>query len=52
MHLACSEPDPGTPRTGLSAFRAFQEGLDARCEITPVLTRVRTIGSFGLFDAG
>ncbi len=52
VHLASSEAGAGTPLSGLAAFRAFQEGIEARCEIAPVVTPVHTIGSFGLFDAG
>jgi hypothetical protein len=50
-HLASSEPGSANPLTGLAAFRAFQEGIDARCQISPVLTPLRTVGSFRLLDA-
>jgi hypothetical protein len=35
----------------IAAFRAFQEGIAGRCEIPPVVTELRTVGSYGFFDA-
>ena len=51
VHLASSPASGGTPLTELEAFRAFQQGIEERCEIAPVVSALRTIGAYGFFDA-
>lgn len=51
VHLASSRTADGqSPLLGLSAFRAFQAGIADRCEVSPVVTELREIGSFRFLD--
>jgi hypothetical protein len=50
-HLASTDAGRGNPLGEIAAFRAFQQGIEARCEIPPVVTELHTIGAYELFDA-
>jgi hypothetical protein len=47
VHVAASDVEGTTPLTGLAAFRAFQEGIDERCEWGPVVSVAEEVGAFG-----
>jgi hypothetical protein len=47
VHLASG----GDALREIAAFRAFQEGIEERCEAPPVVTQLHTVGSYGFFDA-
>ena len=52
VHLASSENDEArTPLMDIAAFRAFQEGIDERCDESPRVANLREIGSYGHFAA-
>jgi hypothetical protein len=46
VHLHASDSER-SPLLDLPAFRAFQEGIEARCEEQPVFAKLDTVGSFG-----
>lgn len=51
VHVASTEAaDGSTPLSELQAFKRFQENIDDRCEEGPVVSSVRKIGSYRLFD--
>jgi hypothetical protein len=51
VHLASIETEDGhSPLPGVPAFRRFQENIGDRCDEAPVVTELREIGSFRLFD--
>jgi hypothetical protein len=51
VHLASIETEDGpSPLPQVSAFRRFQENIGDRCDEAPVVTELRQIGSFRLFD--
>jgi quinol monooxygenase YgiN len=51
VHVAFVDDDAPNPLTSLTAFRAFQRDLAARCDEEPVARRLDEVGSFG-FLAG
>lgn len=51
VHLSSSRTADGrSPLLGIPAFRAFQDGIERRCELPPIATELHEIGSFGFFD--
>jgi quinol monooxygenase YgiN len=51
VHLASVETEDGhNPLSELAAFRDFQEEIADRCEEAPVVTDLRAVGSFRLFE--
>jgi hypothetical protein len=48
MHLAIQTEDGPTPLAKLDAFQRFQENVRDRCDEPPVVTDLRTIGSYRL----
>jgi hypothetical protein len=51
VHLA--EMEDGTnPLTEVGAFQRFSENVRERCEEPPVVSDVKVVGSFKLFEAG
>ena len=50
MHLASIERDGANPLVELPAFTRFLEGIGERCDEPPVVTQLREVGSFRLFD--
>ncbi len=53
VHLAMTDADDGkNPLSQVKAFKAFQRDVDDRCEEAPVVTDLREIGSFRLFEGG
>ncbi|HEY7629395.1 MAG TPA: hypothetical protein VH817_01775 [Thermoleophilaceae bacterium] len=51
VHLAEME-DGGNPLTAVAAFHRFSENVRERCDEPPVVTDVKVVGSFKLFEAG
>ena len=52
VHLASFQNDEGpNTLTDIAAFRAFQEGIEERCDKSPRVTDLREIGSYGHFTA-
>jgi hypothetical protein len=49
VHLAITE-EGQSPLARVSAFKEFQQDIGARCDEAPVVTELREIGSFRLFD--
>lgn len=49
IHLA-QHSDPN-PLPAIAAFRRFQEGIEARCEESPVVTELHEVGSYRFFGA-
>jgi len=48
VHIASVETgDDHNPLTGVAAFRAFQEGIDDRCDELPVAAGLWEVGSYG-----
>jgi hypothetical protein len=48
VHLSVTESDDGrNPLADVAAFQEFQRGIGERCEVAPVVTQLREIGSFG-----
>src|SRR4051794_6672530 len=47
MHIVI-ESDAGPILNGLSAFRAFQEGIEERCDEPPSPTALTIVGSHGI----
>jgi hypothetical protein len=53
VHLAMTDTVDGkSPLSRVKAFKAFQRDIDDRCEEAPVVTDLREIGSFRLFEGG
>jgi quinol monooxygenase YgiN len=51
VHLAAHDrADGGNPLSEVQAFQRFQENIADRCEERPVVTPLREIGSYRLFD--
>jgi hypothetical protein len=50
VHLAETE-DGRNPLRGVEAFGRFQSDIRDRCEELPVVTELREVGSFRLFDS-
>jgi len=51
VHISSTETADGSnPLSGVQAFKRFQENVDDRCEEGPVVSTVREIGSYRLFD--
>jgi hypothetical protein len=50
IHLAETE-DGANPLTAVSAFTRFQENIRERCDDPPVVTDLRVVGSFKLFES-
>jgi hypothetical protein len=48
VHVASSD-DERSPLQDVAAFQAFTEGINARVEEPPVTTRLREVGSYGLW---
>lgn len=49
VHVASVEREDGhNPLSELPAFREFQREIADRCDEAPIVTRLRTIGSFRL----
>ena len=47
VHVVTHETlDAGDVLRGLPAFREFRAGLDERCEVKPVRTELREVGSY------
>jgi hypothetical protein len=53
VHLAWNDDpaDGHNPLMDVAAFRAFQEGVQDRCEVRPVVTPLREIGSYGIWSS-
>jgi quinol monooxygenase YgiN len=51
VHLAEME-DGANPLTEVAAFQRFSENVRERCDEPPVVTDVKVVGSFKLFEAG
>lgn len=50
VHLVSVETEDGkNPLTETSAFKAFQAGVNDRCEEQPVVTELFEVGSYGFF---
>ena len=49
VHLASSEEE-SSPLTKVAAFKEFQREIGERCDEKPVVSELREIGSFQLFD--
>jgi hypothetical protein len=49
VHLASTE-DGASPLPQLEAFKRFQRDIAERCDEPPVVTELREIGSFRLFE--
>jgi hypothetical protein len=49
VHVAETEPGEN-PLNAVEAFKKFQEGIRDRCVEPPVVSELRVIGSFNLFD--
>ena len=53
VHVASVETGEGrNPLTEVAAFRAFQEGIDVRCEEPPTVAGLREVGSYGFWAGG
>jgi hypothetical protein len=51
LHLASIEtPDGTNPLLALEAFKRFSSTIRERCDEPPVVTELRRIGSYRLFD--
>jgi hypothetical protein len=51
VHVASTAAaDGSSPLSEVQAFKRFQENIDDRCEEGPVVSSVREIGSYRLFD--
>jgi len=49
-HVASIETADGrNPLTDVAAFRAFQEGIDERCDEPPAPVGLREVGSYGFW---
>jgi hypothetical protein len=51
VHVAAVDTDDRGPLPDLEAFRAFQAGIDERCEEPPVVTELREVGSFRMLGS-
>jgi hypothetical protein len=49
IHLASTE-DGQNPLPNVEAFKKFQENIGERCDEAPVVSELREIGAFKLFD--
>jgi hypothetical protein len=49
VHLA-ETPDGRNPLAEVRAFKEFQKGIQERCEEQPVVSELREVGSYRLFD--
>ena len=50
MHVALIETGDGrSPLADVVAFRAFREGIEARCEEPPAAVGLREVGSYGFW---
>jgi hypothetical protein len=47
VHVAEREGDAPVPLTQLAAFRAFQDGIEERCEWGPVVGSAESVGHYG-----
>ena len=51
MHLVSIETETGdNPLTQSATFKAFQAGIQDRCEVQPVATDLVEVGSYHFFD--
>jgi len=51
MHIVSVETESGdNPLTQSAAFKAFQVGIQDRCEVQPVVTELVEVGSYHFFD--
>ena len=50
VHLARTEGE-GSPLTQIEAFQEFQRNIQERCDEPPMVTHLREVGSYRLFDA-
>ncbi|MCW3029065.1 MAG: hypothetical protein JWN81_2276 [Solirubrobacterales bacterium] len=50
VHIAVETEPEGSPLPQLEAFKEFQKDIRERCEEPPILSELRTIGAFRLFD--
>jgi hypothetical protein len=50
VHLAVETEEGNRPLPQVTAFKEFQKDISERCDEPPVVTELRTIGSFHLFD--
>jgi hypothetical protein len=48
VHLASTE-EGHNPLSQMKAFQKFQENIGDRCDVAPVVSELREIGSFRLF---
>lgn len=52
VHLASFDgDDDGNPLMEVAAFRAFQEGIAERTDVSPQALNLREIGSYGMFPS-
>ena len=50
VHMASIDDEDGrNPLTDVAAFRAFQEGIDDRCDEPPLPTPLREVGSYAFW---
>jgi hypothetical protein len=50
VHFSSHDTEDGqNPLSTLPAFKRFQEGIDERCEESPVVTTIREIDSYRFF---
>jgi hypothetical protein len=50
MHLVVETDQPGAILGKISAFRAFQADIGARCDEPPAVSEVTLVGSYGVAD--
>jgi len=51
VHLSVTDTEDGhNPLSDVNAFKEFQANIAERCEEAPVVTELREIGSFRLFE--
>jgi hypothetical protein len=50
VHLASNDSEDGrNPLMEIAAFRAFQQGIDERCDEPPAPMGLREVGSYGFW---
>jgi hypothetical protein len=50
VHLASNDTEDGrNPLMEIAAFRAFQQGIDERCDEPPAPMGLREVGSYGFW---
>jgi hypothetical protein len=53
VHVVSIETEDGSsPLSDVAAFRAFQEGIGARCDEPPAAVDLREVGSYGFWAGG